>query len=280
MRIFETHAHYDDESFAEDRDALLKSFSEMGISPIVNIASDIKSLSAVRDLAAKYPYVYCTQGLHPSDSGDASEEIMEEIRQACLEDEKVVAIGEIGLDYHWPEPDHEHQKKWFRRQLRLALELRLPVVIHSREAAEDTIAILREVSGPSGPEAGSAAGRAAGNGEENDRLSGIIHCYSYGPEEAEDYLTLGFYFGIGGVLTFKNAKQLREALEIIPLSRIVLETDSPYLAPEPYRGKRNDSGKLPLVVSALAKLKGVSEEEVRKQTFQNAAHVYRLKGLW
>ncbi len=255
--IFETHAHYDDPCFDEDRETLLSSLLSMGIGPVVNIAADVKSLDRVRELAGSHPNLYCTLGLHPSEVEEASEEVMERIARDFKEDPRALAVGEIGLDYHWPEPDPEKQKYWFARQLRLAGEADKPVVIHSRDAAEDTIRILRE--------------------NHAEELGGVIHCYSYGPEETEAFLEMGFYFGIGGVLTFKNAKKLKEACRKVPLSRIVLETDCPYLSPEPHRGKRNDSRNLPLVVKALAELKGVVTEEVERVTFNNARKLYRLE---
>ena len=167
-----------------------------------------------------------------------------------------MAVGEIGLDYYWNEPDRELQKEWFRRQLNLARELAKPVIIHSRDAAKDTVDLMTE--------------------EHAEEIGGVIHCYSYTKETAEVFLKMGFYFGIGGVLTFKNAKKLKEAVAYIPLDRIVLETDCPYLAPEPNRGKRNSSLNIPYVVKALAEIKGVEEETVRKAAWENAHKLYRL----
>ena len=259
LTIFETHAHYDDERFDEDREELLASLPGQGVRIVVNIGNDLKSLEACRELAKRYDHVYCTLGLHPSEVEEADDKVLEQIRKDALTNPKVLAIGEIGLDYHWPEPDPELQRLWFRKQLQLAAEVKKPVVIHSRDAAEDTIGILRE--------------------EHAEQLGGVIHCYSYGKAEAKDYLDLGFYFGIGGVVTFKNSYPLKEALEIIPLERIVLETDTPYLAPEPFRGRRNDSRKLTYVVKALAELKGITEEQVAKVTFENAKKMYRMEAV-
>ena len=255
--LFDTHAHYDDDRFDEDREALLTALPGEGIRFVVNIGSDQISLNACKELAERYDHVYCALGLHPSEVEDADEkEVMAQLKKDALETPKVLAIGEIGLDYHWPEPAPELQRHWFRRQLQLAGEVNKPVVIHSRDAAGDTISILRE--------------------EHAEQLGGVIHCYSYGKEEAGDYLDLGFYFGIGGVVTFKNFRALKEALEIIPLERIVLETDTPYLAPEPFRGKRNDSRNLYFVVRALAELKDTTPEEVARITFENAKTLYRM----
>ena len=170
--------------------------------------------------------------------------------------DKIVAIGEIGLDYYWEEPDHETQKKWFHRQLNLARELKLPVIIHSRDAAKDTLDIMKE--------------------EHSEEIGGVIHCFSYGKEMAAEYLKMGFYLGIGGVLTFKNAKKLLEVAEMAPLNRLVLETDCPYLAPVPNRGKRNSSLNLPYVAEKLAEIKKCTPEEIVRATEENARKLYRL----
>ena len=253
--IFDTHAHYDDEAFDEDREELLASLQEAGIDHVVNVAASMTSCRTTLELIHAYDFMYGALGVHPSETEGLTEADMELIK-AHASDEKVVAIGEIGLDYYWSEPDKETQKKWFVRQLALAKEVKLPVIIHSREASKDTLDILQQ--------------EYAGNGE------GIIHCYSYSVETAKEYLDMGFYFGIGGVVTFSNAKKLKETVEMIPLSSIVLETDCPYLSPVPNRGKRNSSGNLPYVVSAIAGLKGISEEEVIRTTEENAKRVYGL----
>ena len=172
-------------------------------------------------------------------------------------DEKIVAIGEIGLDYHYDEPEREVQKKWFARQLDLAYELDMPIIIHSRDAAADTLDIMKEHHG--------------------DELNGVIHCFSYSPEMAQIYLDMGYYLGIGGVVTFKNSKKLKEVVKMTPLERIVLETDCPYLTPEPHRGKRNDSSYLKYVVECISKLKGISAEKIIKTTCENAVKMYRIK---
>ena len=253
--IFDTHAHDDDEAFDEDRDLLLSSLHEAGIDYVVNVAASMESCDTTLELIHRYEFMYGALGVHPSETVGLTEADMEFIK-AHAPDEKVVAIGEIGLDYYWPEPDKEIQKKWFVRQLALAKEVKLPVIIHSRDASRDTLDILQQ--------------EYAGKGE------GIIHCYSYSVETAKDYLDMGFYFGIGGVVTFSNAKKLKETVEMIPLSSIVLETDCPYLSPVPNRGKRNSSRNLPYVVSAIAGLKGISEEEVIRTTEENAKRVFGL----
>ena len=254
--IFDTHAHYDDHAFDEDREEVLKALPGAGVGRVVNIGSTIESCEKCLELARRYPYVYAAIGVHPSESEPLTEEIFETVRRQCM-DQRCVAVGEIGLDYYWPEPSAEIQKKWFMRQLQLAREVRKPVVIHSREACRDTLDILR--------------------GERAWELGGIIHCYSYSPETAREYLDMDFFFGIGGVLTFKNAKKLKETVQYVPMEKIVIETDSPYLAPVPNRGKRNDSRNLAYVVREMAAIKGISEEEVRKITWENACRLYRME---
>jgi len=253
--IFETHAHYDDEAFNEDRDQLLTSLAEHGIEAVVNIGASIQTTKNTLELMDKYPFVYGAVGVHPNETAELNEDLMNWLEQVSRRP-KVVAIGEIGLDYYWDEPEREIQKHWFVRQLDLARKVNLPIVVHSRDAAKDTLDIVR-------------AEKAADMG-------GVIHCFSYGVEMAREYLNLGFYLGIGGVVTFNNGKKLKEVVEYMPLDRIVLETDCPYLSPVPFRGKRNSSLNLPYVVKAISQLKGVSEEEVIAVTNANAKKMYRL----
>ena len=253
--IFDTHAHYDDERFDEDRDVLLASMKEAGIGNIVNIGANMASSQRSLDLAEQYEFMYAAVGVHPSDCAELNDEKIE-LLKGMSSFPKCVAIGEIGLDYYWPEPDHELQKKWFKRQIALAREVKLPVIIHSRDAAADTVSILKS--------------------ENAGELGGVVHCFSYSKEIAEECVKMGFYIGIGGVLTFKNGRKMREVVEAIPMDRIILETDCPYLAPEPFRGKRNSSLYLPYVVTAMAQIKGISEEEVIKITEENAKKMYRL----
>ena len=254
--IFDTHAHYDDEAFDSDREELLGKLPEAGIGRVVNIAASSESIDECLDLAHRFPHVYCALGIHPEHCADMNEELLEDIRLK-LGDEKAVAVGEIGLDYYWPEPDREIQKHWFARQLQLAAEVDMPVVIHSREAAADTMRIMKE--------------------NHAERTGGVVHCYSYSAELAKEFVKMGFYIGIGGVLTFKNARKLVEVAGEIPLEHLLLETDCPYLAPVPYRGKRNSSLYLPYVVTKLAEIKGIPEEEVIRVTEQNAERMYRLQ---
>ncbi|WP_194610660.1 TatD family hydrolase [Clostridium vitabionis] len=254
--IFDTHAHYDDPAFDGDRDALLRSFPAAGIGHVTNVCCTLRSLKTTRELTEAWDFLYGAAGIHPESVGELSEETFSRVRETARLP-KFVAVGEIGLDYYEKEaPDRETQKKWFRRQLDLARELGKPVVIHSREAAKDTLDILREARG----------------GE----IGGVIHCFSYSREMAREYLGLGFFLGIGGVSTYKNARRLLEVIRYAPMDRLVLETDSPYLAPEPHRGTRNSSLNLPLVVRAIAENRGMGAEEVEQQTWENARRLYRI----
>lgn len=253
-QIFESHAHYDSHQFDEDRHKLLETMEEQGIGTIVNCAADWDSITEVVELAETYSRIYAALGLHPDAVGSFDEARFAFFREQCRK-EKVVAVGEIGLDYYWDNESHENQKKWFVRQLDLARELDLPVIIHSRDAAEDTLQIMKE--------------HAQG-------LRGVIHCFSYSKEMAEIYVKMGFHIGIGGVVTFKNGKKLKEVAEAIPLERILLETDCPYLAPEPFRGKRNSSLYLPYVARAIAEIKGITYEEVVLQTEKNGKELFGI----
>lgn len=251
--IFETHAHYDDEAFTEDRDSLLKSMEENGIGLIVNVTAEYDSIDETYELSQKYDFVYGTVGVHPSEVEELDDKKLAKMYEKAKRD-KIVAIGEIGLDYYWPEPDHEIQKKWFLAQLKMAKELDLPVIIHSRDAAADTLDILKS---------DAATG-----------LRGIIHCYSYSKEMAVEFEKLGYYFGIGGVITFQNAKKLVEVVEYLPLEKIVLETDSPYLSPVPNRGKRNSSLNIPYIAEKIAEIKKIPYDTVVEVTEKNARRLY------
>lgn len=254
--IFDTHAHYDDEKFDEDRDELLKSLADAGVGTVVDAASTIDSCHQIIELIAKYPFLYGTLGIHPSECKDMTEDDLDWIRQQ-LKNPKIVAIGEIGLDYYWPEPEHDIQKKWFEKQLELAKETDMPVVIHSRDAAEDTLNMIKIAQLPP--------------------KTMDIHCFSYSKEMAREYLNMGYYLGVGGVVTFKNAKKLKEVVEYAPIENILLETDCPYLAPEPNRGKRNSSLNLEYVVDKIAELKNMDREDVISITEKNAQDFYRIK---
>ncbi len=250
--IFDTHAHYDDGQFDEDREELLRSMADKGVGTIVNVSASLKSCRRVVNMVQDYPFMYAAVGVHPDEVGELDVESF--VREQAKR-EKVVAIGEIGLDYYWDHESHDIQKKWFVRQLELAGELGLPVLIHSREAAADTMEIMKEY--------------ARG-------LTGVIHCYSYSEEMAEEYVKMGFYIGVGGVVTFKNARKLKRTVERIPLASIVLETDCPYLAPEPFRGKRNQSAYIRFVAGEVAKIKGITCEEVIARTEENGKRLYGI----
>ena len=226
--IFDTHAHYDDDAFNEDREQLLAALPGQGIARVVDVGASLASCRKVLELMEQYDYIYGAIGVHPSETAELTEESYSWLKEQCQK-EKCLAVGEIGLDYYWPEPDHETQKKWFLRQLDLAREIKKPVIIHSREAAKDTVDLMTEA-------------------------------------HAEEI----------GVLTFKNAKKLKEAVEYIPMDRIVFETDCPYLAPEPNRGKRNSSLNIPYVIATMAQIKGITEEEVRKAAWDNSLKLYRM----
>lgn len=253
--IFDTHAHYDDQQFDDDRYELLNELPNLGVGTIVNVGASLEGCQRAMELAKKYPYVYAAVGVHPDEVGELNEERFHMLERWCRE-EKVVAVGEIGLDYYWDEEPREVQKEWFIRQLDLARKMNLPVNIHSRDASEDTFRILKEYA---------------------EGQKGIIHCYSGSKEMAAEYVKLGFYIGVGGVVTFKNGKKLKTVVETIPLESIVLETDCPYLAPEPYRGKRNNSSYIRYVADEIGRLKEITSDEVIKQTEMNARKVYGLE---
>lgn len=254
--IFDSHAHYDDEAFEEDRDVLLSSMQANGIDTIVNVGASIESSGSSLQLAETYDFIYAAVGVHPSDTDELNEENYLELCK-LMDKEKVVAVGEIGLDYYWDTPSRDIQKKWFVRQLNTAVEKNKPVIIHSRDAAADTLDIMKA--------------------EKPWDQGGVIHCFSYSVEMAREYLNHGFYIGIGGVLTFHNAKKLKEVAEYVPLNQIVLETDCPYLAPVPNRGKRNSSLNLTYVADMLAEIKGIAREEIERVTYENACRLYRIK---
>ena len=269
--IFETHAHYDDQRYTEDREALLASLPAKGIGRIINVGASVETTKAALQLAGAHTYIYAAVGVHPSEVGGLNEESFAWL-SAQTENPKVAAVGEIGLDYYWEKEEEvrECQRYWFRRQLELAAGAGLPVIIHSRDAAEDTMRILRE--------AGVWETGVERNTVEGGAVCGVIHCYSYSPEMAEEFVRMGYAIGVGGVVTFKNAKKLKETVQRIPLQRLLLETDCPYMAPEPHRGERNDSSYLPYVAEKVAELKGISREEVERVTWENAAALFPKSG--
>lgn len=254
--IFDTHAHYDDDAFDDDREELLSSLKSAGVGIVVNSGASLDGCQRTIELTEKYPFIYGTLGVHPDEVGELNEETFFWLKEQLMRP-KIVAVGEIGLDYYWDKEKREIQKEWFVRQLRLAKELKKPVVIHSREAAADTMEILKA--------------------EVSKEISYEMHCYSYSPEMAREYRKMGLYLGIGGVLTFKNAKKLKETVLESPMEYLLLETDCPYLAPVPNRGKRNDSGMLKYVVQELAALKGITPEEAIRITEENARRFYGIQ---
>ena len=254
--IFDTHAHYDDPVYEKDREELFEAMRAEGVGMITDIGADIASTKKAAELSNAYDFVYAAAGVHPSEVYFLEEADMDFLLEMA-KNPKVVAIGEIGLDYHYEDTVREVQKKWFIRQLELAKETKLPVVIHSRDAAQDTLDIMKDIHA--------------------EDIGGVIHCFSYGWEMAKIYLDMGFYLGIRGVVTFKNAKKLKEVVQRAPMDRLVLETDAPYLAPEPYRGKRNASHYLKYVAEEIAALRSMAPDEVIHITEENGKQMYRIR---
>ncbi|MFP3156130.1 TatD family hydrolase [Lachnospiraceae bacterium ZAX-1] len=254
--IFESHAHYDDKQFAKDRDELLSSMKENGIETIINVGTNIYSSQKTIELTKQYDLIYGAIGVHPSDISCLNEDRFEWLKGQCHLP-KVVAIGEIGLDYYWDKEVEvrECQKVWFKRQLELAREVKLPVIIHSRDAAQDTLDLMKQ--------------------QDAQEIAGVIHCFSYSEEMAAEYIKMGYYIGIGGVVTFPNAKKIKEAVKKIPIERILLETDCPYLAPMPNRGKRNTSLYIPYIAEEIAQIKEITVEEVVAITNKNARALFK-----
>ena len=255
MPIFDTHAHYDSGAFNADREELLASLPAAGVALVVNPGCDLPSSREAVAIAERYPHVYAAAGIHPSDCGGCGEEEFAALEELCRH-EKVVAVGEIGLDYYWQDnPPREFQQAVFRRQIELALKLDLPIIVHDREAHGDSLAIVREYPA----------------------LRGVFHCFSGSPEMAEELVKRGWYLGVDGPITYKNARRAPEVAAVIPLERIVVETDAPYLTPEPFRGKRNDSRYLPYVIEKMAKWKGVTAEELTEIAFANGKRLFGLE---
>ena len=255
MPIFDTHAHYDADQFASDREAVLTALPAAGVGLVVDPGCDVASSQEAVALAERFDHVYAAVGIHPEDCDGCTDADFDVIRELCRR-EKVVAVGEIGLDYYWKEnPPRDFQEQVFRRQIELALELDLPVIIHDREAHGDSLRIVLDYPG----------------------LRGVFHCFSGSPEMAQELLKRGWYLGFDGPITYKNAKRAPEVAAITPMDRIVIETDAPYMAPVPFRGKRNDSRLLPYVVEKLAEWKGVTPEEMTDITWQNGKRLFGLE---
>ena len=252
--LFDTHAHLDDRAFDEDREELLASLPGQGLELVMNPGCSLESSRNTVKLAAAYDYIYAAVGSHPDVADEVNEEVLEEYRTLCKLNPKVRAIGEIGLDYYYEDIPREVQLKAFRLQMELARELDLPVIVHERDAHEDGMKVVREFSD----------------------VKGVFHCYSGSAEMARQLVNEGWYIGFTGVLTFKNARKAVEVAAAIPLERIVLETDCPYMAPVPFRGKRNDPGKLCYMAQKLAEIRGVSVEEIHRITTENGRRLYRI----
>lgn len=252
--IFDTHAHLDDRAFDTDRAALLSQLPGLGLALVMNPGCSLASSRAAAALAENYDYVYAAVGSHPDAADEVTEDVLEQYRQLARQCPKVRAIGEIGLDYHYEDIPREVQQRAFRAQMALARELELPVIVHEREAHEDGMRIVGEFP----------------------QVTGVFHCYSGSLEMAKVLIRRGWYIGFGGVLTFKNARKAVEAASQIPLDRLVLETDCPYMSPEPFRGRRNNPGRLHLVAERLAQLRGLSAEEIENITLENGKRLYRI----
>ena len=251
---FDSHAHYDSRKFNPDREALLKSLPSKGVLGVINAGANMPSSKASIKLAETYPFIYAAVGVHPHDTKKMNEHDIDTLRQLC-QHEKTVAIGEIGLDFYHDFSPRDVQRKWFVKQLQLAKELQMPVIIHSRDSAAETMQVI----------------------EESGVRNGVLHCYSGALPMALDYVKLGFYIGIGGVVTFHNAKKTREVAANIPLQNLLIETDAPYLAPVPERGKRNDSSLLEYVVDEIANLREITPEKVATASAENARRLFAIQ---
>ena len=252
--LFDTHAHMDDRAFDGDREALLTSLPQQGLALVMNPGCSLESSRNASLLSQKYDYIYAAVGSHPDAADEVTEAVLEEYRKLCKLNPKIKAIGEIGLDYHYEDIPREIQLKAFRVQMELARELDLPAIVHEREAHEDGMQVVRDF-----PD-----------------VTGVFHCYSGSAEMARELVRRGWYIGFTGVLTFKNARKAVEVAASIPLDRIVLETDCPYMAPEPFRGKRNDPGKIYRMAEKLAEIRGLSVEKIHRITVENGKRLYRI----
>lgn len=252
--LFDTHAHFDDPQFDADRDEVLRGLKDLGVGKVMDIGASLDTTRKAIEIAEKYDFVYATAGVHPSETVGMTEEDMEELRRLALSSPKVRAIGEIGLDYHYEDTNPEEQQHWFRWQLELAKELEMPVVIHDRDSKGKAIEILKEMG----------------------ITNGVMHCFSGSSEIAKELVKMGFMISFTGVLTFKNARRAVEACAAVPLERLMVETDCPYMAPEPHRGERNFSGYVRFVAEKMAEIKGISYEELVRITTENAERFYRI----
>lgn len=255
--LIDSHAHLDDKKYDLDRKYLIENLKENKVELVINIGADLQSSKNSVNLAKEYENIYAAVGIHPHSAKDVTNETLEELK-ALSKEEKVIAIGEIGLDYHYDYSPRDIQKEQFIAQIKLAKQVNLPVVIHSREATKDTLDIIREETG-------------------DGKLSGVIHAFSGSPEIAREYIKLGFLISVGGTLTFKNARVVKEVVEAIPLEHMIIETDSPYLTPVPYRGKRNEPMFVRYVADEIARIKDINVEEVISVTNENTKRVFDIK---
>ncbi|WP_209125713.1 TatD family hydrolase [Alkalihalobacillus sp. BA299] len=253
--LFDTHVHLNADQFLEDRDEVIKRAQEEGVTHMVVVGFDEKTIHGALEIAEKNENIYAALGWHPVDAIDMTEKHLEWLEQLA-QHPKVVALGEMGLDYHWDKSPKEVQKEVFRKQIRLAKKVNLPIIIHNREASQDIVDILKE--------------------EEADQVGGIMHCFSGSLEIAKACLAMNFHISFGGPVTFKNAKKPKEVATEVPLDRLLIETDCPYLAPHPYRGKRNEPAYVKLVAEQIAELKGMTVEELAKQTTENANKLFNI----
>ena len=253
--LIDSHVHLDDSQFDEDREAVIDSLRENNLELVINVGADMESSKRAVELSEKYDMIYAAVGVHPHDAKAVDEDTIEALRELSKAP-KVVAIGEIGLDYHYDNSPRDTQKKWFRRQIKLAKELDLPIIVHDREATKDTLDIITE--------------------EHDGKLRGVIHCFSSSVEVAEQYIKLGFFISLGGPVTFKNAKMPKMVATEVPLESLLIETDSPYLAPVPFRGKRNDPTKVRYVAETIANLKEISYERLVEATNKNTKRLFNI----
>ena len=252
--LFDTHAHMDDHAFDPDRETLIAALPDYGIGLVMNPGCSLESSRNAVNLARRYAFIYAAVGSHPDVADEVNEAVIGEYRELCKLNPKVKAIGEIGLDYHYEDIPREVQLKAFRAQMALAAELGLPAIVHERDAHGDGMKVV----------------------EEFPAVTGVFHCYSGSAEMAKELVKRGWYIGFTGVLTFKNARKAVEVASSIPLDRIVLETDCPYMSPEPFRGKRNDPGRLYRMAERLAEIRGLSVEEIHAITMENGKRLYRI----
>lgn len=254
MEYFDSHAHYNDEKFAQDREELIERLYNQGVTKLICAGYNIESSYQAIEIAKQYPHIYTTCGISPNDIEKEVDNDLTKIEELAKQ-EKVVAIGEIGLDYYWNKEHKEQQKQYFVKQIQLANQLNLPIVVHTREAVQDTVDILKQYT-------------------LNKR--GVMHCCPLNRELVKETLKLGFYISFAGPITFKNAKNAEEIIKLVPFDRMLIETDSPYLSPEPNRGRRNDSGNLKYIVEKIATVKQIAKEEIAKITYQNACNLFNL----